>query len=62
MNEGPLNRSDVLKLRQEAVARSEASLKRNRSKGTRARHTARLQLGRNRRALEALQEVMDAQH
>ncbi len=62
--QGPLSRSNVLKLRQEAVARSEASLKsaRKRSRGARARHTARLQLQRDRRALQALEGVMDAQH
>jgi len=62
VKQGPLSRSDVLKLRREAVAHSEALLKRNGSKGARARHNARLQLQRDRRALEALQEAMDATH
>jgi hypothetical protein len=64
VKQGPLNRSDVLKLRQEAVARSEALLKsvRKRDKGARARHNARLQLQRDRRALQALEGAMNGQH
>ena len=55
-----LNLSDVLSLRKQAVASAEAEFKG--STGRRARHTARLQLARNRRALQAQQETMDASH
>lgn len=55
-----LSRSQNLRLRQEAVARAEAQLKR--SKGTRARHAATQVLMRNRRALSALKEMVNGTH
>jgi len=56
----PLSQSDVLRLRREAVERAEGAFKG--SKNRRARHAARLTLARNRRALQALEEAMDAAH
>lgn len=62
MNAEPrkLSPSDVLRLRQEAVTSAERAFKG--SKGRRARHSARLRLARNRRALQAHQEAHDAAH
>lgn len=52
-----LSGHEVLKFRRAAVADAEAAFKG--SKGTRARHYARLRLGRNRRALQAHEEAME---
>lgn len=54
-----LNVQQVLDLRRKAVAQAEQQFAG--AKNSRARHYARLQLARNRRALEA-QESVDAEH
>ncbi len=55
-----LSQQDALQLRRKAVAQAEAAFKG--SKGRRVRHAARLQLAHNRRALQAIEEAMSAQH
>ena len=55
-----LSQSEVLRLRKQAVASAEAEFKG--VTGRRARHYARLQLVRNRRALQAQQETIDGPH
>lgn len=55
-----LSQRQNLKLRQEAVAQAEAAFRG--SKDRRARHAARQTLQRNRRALHALEEQVDAEH
>ena len=55
-----LSQRQNLKLRQEAVAQAEAAF--SRSKDRRARHAARQTLQRNRRALHALEEIVDGAH
>ncbi len=55
-----LSQRQNLHLRQEAVSQAETALKR--SKDGRARHAARQTLQRNRRALHALEEFVDAEH
>ncbi len=57
MQKQRLSQSDVLRLRQQAVAEAEQTIKG--SSDRRARHYARLQLARNRRALHSQQEAMD---
>ena len=60
MPDEKLSAKQLLDLRQEAVARAEATFEGSKDRG--ARHYARLQLARNRRALQALQEATDAAH
>ncbi len=55
-----LSQRQNLKLRQEAVAQAEVAFRR--SKDVRARHAARQTLQRYRRALHALEGMVDAAH
>lgn len=60
MPDEKLSEKLLLDLRREAVARAETAFKGSTERG--ARHYARLQLTRNRRALQTLQENLDAAH